>query len=1274
MSIGFPLTDEQLTAVSMTGRSILVSAAAGSGKTTVLAERCAYLVCDAPSQRCDVDQLLVLTFTEAAAAEMRARIIEAIRTRVEHNPTDLRFQGQLTLADAAQISTIHGFCLWMIRRWFDQAQIDPMATILDAEDASVLKREVLNELFEKRYAAAKTDGAPLGEDLLRVPSENPMTSTNFERLIDVYGLGQDRDIACFILKLYEFTTSLDDPTGWLDQAITNLTEGTDWVLEELLRELIAEIDLQIPHARSLAQAIEAGDPCGHDYARTLRNYADALADWKSMLERISTPSDALDQYCKCLQDFSFARVPQFRNPSDQQKEIRKVASKLTDQVKKLFSARIKERFGYFCSDEWLAGLQSIAPFVRTLVELVREFATTYSGRKKRLNVLDFSDLERLAFDLVKDRDGRSSPVASALRERFEHVLVDEFQDINPLQKAILEAVSRERDSSQPANLFAVGDVKQSIYRFRLAEPEIFLGRLMKFRCSNAQNDHESGMALFLQQNFRSRVEIIDAVNFLFRQLMSGKSDGLRYDRQAELRSGLPREKMASHVPVELHLLERRMSPKGQAYKKDEEENEENGDKSALPDALDRGLHCSEPPSRWDPIVREAYLAAAKIKEIVAGSKGGENSFRYSDIAILLRNTKITADRVAEVLGKMGIPAHAQVGGSLIGAREVRDLVAALQILDNFQQDIPLAGVLRSGIFGDRFTEDELVEIRLIDRDTPFHETVRQYARTGSDQQVGRRLENMLRRIQIYRDEVTRRPLAQTVWKLLEKQGYLANVAALPNAGQRQANLLKLYDLARKFSASRRQGLHRFLRLIESLDDEDRPIAVAPAGGAADNVVRIMSIHHAKGMEFPVVFLLGLGTKFNLGDRNGRMIFERKSKIGLRAIDTTRMLEYPTAVHQLVASEVERSTREEELRILYVALTRAKQRLILCGSIDNVDRFSNGLDGSLQCTPLRIATALTYLDWILPALSAAPDASMSGLGRSSKKPIIQVSLHLSPEMETWSLGSESDKNREELLQRVFRFESLPTDEPTNGHDEVDQTISRIHAVYPWLSASSIGATFAASAFRSTEQDQMDFASSKPRFPRPDFARSHDLDDAARRGSLTHRALEHLDFHNARDPNNIRAELDRMVAAQVFKDAEKSQILHDGIAWFVSTPLAEAIRLAPEYRREFRFVTTEPLSALDPAILAADDDRVLVRGIIDGILVRDAECEIIDFKTDAVTPSQARIKCETYRPQMEVYARTVERLWKRPVRLCRLVFLAAQCTVDLQPNGRQHSTAI
>lgn len=1281
-----------------------MSAAAGSGKTSVLAERCAYLACEAPrGVQCDVDRLLVLTFTDAAAGEMRSRIIDAIRFRTDERPDEQRLREQMHLVEAAQISTIHSFCLWLVRRWFSHIGVDPSATVLGADEETLLKAEVLDDLFSELYAPSNASDKPLGQvtpERSRTPEPSPggdlnpaasartepavhqrstgasstELSSGFVRLVDDYGLGEDRDIARFVLKLYDFLSSLPDPDAWLAEARDRLSSYPDHAMCALLDELAIELERQVEHCERLAENFEAGHAGGHFHASQVRAYADQLRAWAAQLQApgdgkkdTGAPSSTdpevqaamvrFESIRRQIADFEFSRArgPRLSKDADPAlRATRDAASASLSSVKKnLFAGRLEKRFALFSVAETIAGLRNTAPYVSTVADLVRAFRDAYTRKKRELNVLDFADLERFALELLCDHGdpGRPSDIARKTQRRYVYVLVDEFQDINPIQKAIIGLVSRESDPDQRNNLFVVGDIKQSIYRFRLAEPAIFNERMDRFGDGGGE-----GTTISLQANFRSRPEILDAVNTVFRALTRKHWGGFAYDDDAELRPGRETDPDLTHEPVELHLLER--SWPGRSGDEDE--------------VVERGVADLSDPARWTAVEREAFLIGAHIRSWMSAGEPAwhGSSLRYRDVAVLLRAAKVNAERVAAMLGSMGIPAYADVGGSLFGAREVRDTTAALEVLDNLQQDIPLTALLRSGIMAEPFSEDDLVEIRCLDRDTPFHAAVRKYAACGPDTGLRERLHTLFDRIERFRIDARRRPLADVLWRLYEQHGYLAYAGGLPNGAQRRANLLKLHELARRFASFRRQGLHRFLRFIRSLEEQQQGVASAPAIGEGEDVVRVMSIHQSKGLEFPVVFVAGLGTKFNLGDRSGRMIFERTSKIGLRIVDTERMIEYDSAAHRLVASEIEQAAREEELRILYVAMTRARDKLVLVGSRREVMRYSDTLRDAGPERPaslLSLATAATPLDWLLPALAGAPAGLVDGLGgHAAEQPLFKVRVHDVDEMTGWRTTPDTRDRGQAVRQAASQGEALPGDEPLAPDDPVvDQVLGRIDFVYPQLASASVRASIAASELRQPydflrNPEQREARSRDDDFsvPTSKYA-SLQPDEAAHRGVVTHRVLQHLDFAAAVDARGVGLELQRMVEQDLIDSDDCKLVDEASVTWFISTPLAEAIRgVGDRYRREFSFIATEPLSYVDRSIGPPPDDRVLVRGIVDGILPVEAGIEIVDFKTDVIQAEEVAERAERYRPQMTAYARAMSQIWRQPVAACWLVFLSAK----------------
>jgi len=1277
------LTAQQRRAVETTGRSVIVTAAAGSGKTAVLAQRCAHLVCDAPPPyRCDVDQLLVLTFTEAAASEMRSRIVEAIRTRLQADPVDARLREQVALTDAAHISTIHAFCLWLIRRWFSEADVDPAATLLDDQEGPLLKREVLTGVFDGLYRHHLDPDRPLGTVSVDEPDrdagapESPNAA--FTRLVDVYGLGSDKAIATLVLALHDFTASLPNPDAWLDAAAAE--PRNDGAILALLSTLPEELDRQIEHCQRVEDCLRPTHGAITFYRDRIAEYREQLCRWRSAMSPLDdlrgagTPSDVasrlelLARVCGEIRGLELTSkgVPRLSKDADEgvRCEVESARDVFSAVRETLFQKRLRDRYALFTIGEWRDGLRKTAPFVSTIVEVVRLFGTAYASKKRMLNVLDFSDLERFAHKLLCDSadPSKPSPIAAALHDKFAHVLVDEFQDINPLQQELLRLVSHESRDDRAGNLFVVGDVKQSIYRFRLAEPVLFVDRLQRFRSGEGD-----GEAIALQTNFRSRAHVLEAVNTIFRVLMPPGGSAIEYDEEAVLHPGRD-EPVTPAAPVELHVLQRRWERVGTASDETSDDNEENEHTEAQEE--ERRSLVPDDPSGWSSIEREGHIIGRRIRTWMESgvSLEGDRPLEYRDIAVLLRAAKVNGERIAAMLSAMSIPAFAAVGGSLFAAVEVRDVLAALTVLDNAQQDIPLVGVLRSGVLGHRFSENDLLRIRLLDRKDEYHRVVRRYATEGDDPSLCRRLGAFLNQFERLRIEGQRRPPAELIAKICDEFGHMAYCCGLPDAMQRRANLLKLHELARKFGTFRRQGLQRFLRLVDAMSEEDQSIALASAIGESENVVRIMSIHQSKGLEFPVVFLAGLGNRINLGDRSGRMIFEREAKIGLRVVDTERMIEYPSAIHARVVDEVERQTRAEELRILYVAMTRARDRLVMIGSCPKAEEAIEdiGLSRSPAPSPLAIATATTPLDWLLPAIGSAGERAATGKGDSAiadAKALFDVRLHTPETMSSWRLSEAKGDGNRTVRRAAASLAPLPATEPTApDDDQVERVRARLDYAYPYLSTASVRATVAASEHKGL----YDFTGA-PETPvvadevaafavPPSKYGSTGAETAAGRGIVTHRVLQHLDFGAARAPAGVASELQRMIDSGVIRGEDRAVLDEAALAWFVQTPLAESIRQAGgDYRREFQYITAEPPTYFDRSVEAADDDFVLVRGVVDGILPVTGGVDVIDFKTDLIGANEIAARVERYRPQMELYARAVARIRQESVVACRLVFL-------------------
>jgi len=1273
-----PFTPAQHAAIRETGRSLLVSAAAGSGKTTVLAERCARLLCEpADGKPCEAADLLVVTFTDAAAAEMRERIHKALQARLDDAPSALRrhIEDQLALVPAAPISTMHSFCNDLIRRWFTVAKIDPQADILDAEEARLLQYETIEALFDELYGS-KTDEA-----------------RSFQRLVEEDFNGSDTALVESVLELHDFLRSLPEASVWIEQVGNRLATADPVRLSKEVhslrrRRLVDELAMQ----REWVGTVLAGSPA-RDVGRCvqlqqLAAYRDALDAWKASLAEGVTP-DAVDRVCAAIQAFSLSAQQGGRRsgPKPDETLLARAGAEYEKVRDDFLKKRLQNRCTRFTFTEYLDGQQRIAAKQRMLTQIVSRFAARYADAKRTDNVLDFSDLEHLAYRILSDGNNPPGPsdVARRCHDRYRYVLVDEFQDINPIQEAILRLVSRETDERREDNLFAVGDVKQCIYAFRLAEPKLFQNRADRFR-----NDGE-GLLIPLRENFRSRPGILNAVNALFERCMTKAFADMDYDAEAALQAGRrypsPSGKPAfADMPVELHLLE--TPPRTRTAAGEQNDGEEDAESPGT--ALD-----------WHRTEREAYLIAERVCDFMGRRTGSQRRvvyepsrdtpggfvtrpIQYRDIVILLRAPAQKADRFAEVLQQMDIPVHADVRGGYFDTAELRDMLALLQLLDNGRQDIPLAAVLRSPLAAPGpFRASDLVKIRTAARDVPFHAAAMQYVRDGPDADLRDRLAEFYARLERFRLAARQRSLADVIWEIYEETGYLAYVGGLPHGRQRRANLIGLHDRARQFGTFRRQGLRRFLRFVEQLQEQEADLATPATASEADDVVRILSVHQSKGLEFPVVFVADLGAQFNLADANRPVVMHREAGIGMKVVDPDRNIAYPSLAYQAVADAVRRDTLAEELRILYVAMTRAKEHLILVGTT-GAGRIAEAVESPRRGAPgaidrLTLTTATSAVDWVIAAVSRVPENAVLACEPGSAPPFgtnaIFTVWRYGPEtMREWRLPEDVYAARREELSRIAALAPLPAGEPVDLEDaEVRRVIERLEYHYGPLAMTTTPARQTVTELK-RQFDPFTEAEERPEVlatpdpvplrlvpaPRPRTGTGGADSSAAVRGIMTHRFLQQLDLTAAGDEQAIRDQFTALLESGRLPADAQALVDLPGVAWFLGSELGRRLRAAArQVRREATFVSRISPSLLDATLDPLDGkDVILVRGMIDALLPTPDGLELIDYKTDAVTPEQVVDRAASYRVQMDMYARAAEAIWRRPVIARWLVFLSAR----------------
>ncbi len=1187
----------------------------------MLAERCAELVCNTEQGACDVDELLVVTFTESAAAEMKARIHAALRDRAAAQAS-IRLTHQLALVDQANVSTLHGFCARVLRQHFHLAGLDPSFAVLDAEEAKLLRSEVARDLFADRFELD--------------------ASGDFQRFVDAYGEGDDARLIRQVIKTHEMLCSLIDPAAWVGDAWARLEEAAKLPLRAT--HLGGKLDEEIQRGLSslderCAAAIEQLRRVGgfEGYVAQLKELSRVIGYWRKAFADAGV--DGLSEVIGELQIPSLPRVPETASG----KAIAKAA---VDSVRSYMKDGSWREMLRFSSAQWKEGMIRILPHANVFLELLEQFGTRYRAAKGAARVVDFSDLERETLKVLREPGSKAlapSPAARAMHRRFKHVLVDEYQDINEVQDAILSLVSREcvrEEPGQVQNLFCVGDVKQSIYRFRLAEPTRFLERQRSFRNDAA---HRYGQVIDLQANFRSRPALLEAINGVFERLMTAEAVDIEYDQSHLLQPGQeypPGDGKTTFrgAPIELHLLPSKLSAG----------DEESGDAS---EAQDLDLDRTE---------REAVLVAKRIRELMGmdgkpgmsvmqkepGGAMSQRSIRFGDIAILLRSMRFKADQFADILERAGIPVHSESGTGYFESMEVRDMLSLLSLLDNQRQDVPFAGVLRSPLAGFAQTEDSLARIRLAyDRDVPFHEAAVRYAEEKDDE-LAARLREFFKELSAWRDLAQRRPLAELIATIYERTGYLAFCAGLIGGEQRCANLRYLHERAAQFGAFHRQGLSRFMQFLENLRAES-DLGQPSVASEADDVVRIMSVHQSKGLEFPVVILPDLGKAINLEDCRGSILVDRQAGLGMAVVDEEKQVRYPSLASTLVKSRLRQQALAEEMRVLYVAMTRAKEHLILVGTAaeDAAQQWAGrwaGHEGPLPAEYVRGVSSM--LDWIGPAAAA-----------SDPRSVIEFIIHGPEEVGSWASYAEKVQTLTAVQARMAQLEPLS---PAPEADEVArELIERLSFQYPYEAYSKLPA--AETVTGSLIVDEANFGAAprggglvKPRFQLDALpAAASDVGDAV------HLVLRHLDFAASCDAADVTRQVNELVESRMLTSGQALSVDPASIAWLMKSDVGRLLREGgKKVRRELPVHFPRPaLAEVGPAEEPAPMDRVMVRGRLDALVPSEQGLVLIDYKTDRVGAEEVAQRAEIYRPQMEAYAGAIEAISGKPVVRVLLVFL-------------------
>ncbi|TCP29806.1 DNA helicase/exodeoxyribonuclease V subunit A [Scopulibacillus darangshiensis] len=1214
-------TDEQWQAITETGKDILVAAAAGSGKTAVLVERIIGKITD-PENPMDVDRLLIVTFTNAAAAEMKARIGKALEKALAERPNSLFLRRQLTLLNRASIMTSHAFCMSVVKRYYYMLDIDPSFRVIDETEMALMREEVMEELLEDYYSSD--------------------SSGEFYELVDCYSNDRnDLYLQHMVQKIYDFSRSHPWPAKWLKEMtasyqVNDMTSVDDlpWTadLKKICRQQIKGLMAILNQAGQLIN--EPGGPTP---------YADNILSDQVILQNILLASEgSWDALYKVFSDLSFSRLKACKGNEyldtlkEQVKAIRETVKKQVQQMKDEWFSRSPESF--------LEDLNDMTGPVSLLAQLVNDFNERYLTAKHEKGVVDFADLEHYCLEILRHGDSspegeKPSTVAEQYRAQFSEVLVDEYQDTNFVQETILQLVSM--DPKHGGNLFMVGDVKQSIYRFRLAEPGLFLAKYKRF------GNGAEGCKIDLAKNFRSRNEVISGTNYIFKQIMDEEVGEIDYDTDAELRLGAEYPKR--YVPSELIVINRA----GQ-------EGADEGDQDAADD-----LQVAE---------LEAYQIADKIKALIGTATGeGEQVFdrdlgrnrpmAFRDIVILLRAASTTAPAMLDILKQEGIPAYAELSTGYFDAIEVSVMMSLLKVVDNPYQDIPLAAVLRSPIVG--LNADELAQVRMQDQSSAYYAAAKAYVKNKKDG-LADKLGHFFQQLYAWRSTARTGSVAELIWQIYRETGYYDYVAGQIGGAQRQANLKALYDRAGQYEQTSFRGLFRFLRFIERMRDRGSDLGAARALSEQEDVVRIMTIHKSKGLEYPVVFVAGMNKMFNKMDLNEKALLHKTLGLGTKVIDPVKRISLPTIPFLAIKQKLTEEMLAEEMRVLYVALTRAKEKLILIGTVRDAKKTILSWQSFIHERSWLLPAydrgrAKTFLDWVGPAVIRHLGAEALHDVAEEKPDRHEVSLDSSswrtavvPAAALIQSAKGQTANQEDKLLKVKEWEAV------TGSDRFkEQVEGRLNWTYPYEQATVSMAKQTVTEIKRQQEffnegydDAMVRVFRQPIGDRPRFLQKGQL-SAAEKGTAMHMLMQHIDLSQQVTIESIKSQGAKLVVHELLAPEQEQTLDYEAILSFFESEIGRKMLGASRVIRECPFSLVLPAHEAYPQWTGAEDEQVLVQGVIDCLIEDEGGLTIIDYKTDHIhdkypTPDEARFKLiERYEKQLKLYQTAIERIWKRTV---------------------------
>ena len=1166
---------------------------------------------------------------------MRERVLDAIYKKLDENPENENLQRQITLLNMASICTIDSFCLDVVKNNFYEIEnVSPNFRIADTPEIELLKQEILDELFENKY---------LSED------------KDFTKLINTYtSYRDDTPLKDLILSIYSYISSSPYPLKWLNEKIEMFNieneldkdfSQTPWgkvLLKEMDEEATDDITI-------LEDSIE-----GLEYEKDLDEFKQAIESDIKQLKTLKENLNNWDKSYEIAQNIKFITWPRKKVESEVKDEIKKIR----DNVKKKFNKKLDK---IFVSDSRQSNqdIFDMYDILKKLENLIIEFDDIFSKKKRDKNIVDFTDIEHFALNiLVKDveittdENGEKheniikTEVAKKYTEKFKEIAIDEYQDSNLVQEFILSSISRGN------NMFMVGDVKQSIYRFRQAMPKLFLDKYSNYKPVE-DKPNCLGRKIQLFKNFRSRDNVLDFTNLIFKDIMSKTLGEVDYTEDEYLNFGAEDyKKINQNLKTEIDIID---------IKQSDEDKEDNQEKEySSYEAYSENLDDSEELEHLENIEIEAKYVANKIKELIDSKyqiyDRKKETFRdiaYKDIAILLRSTKDKASIYEQALINLDIPVFSDSNQEYLDSIEIQTIMSVLKIIDNPMQDIPLVTVLRSNI--GKFTDNELVQIRLSDKYDNFYNCM-QKAKVDVNSQLKEKIEKFLNQISTWRKEQEYLALDELIWKIYSDTGYYNYVGLMPNGNLRQANLKMLFERAKKYETASFKGLYNFINFIEKLKINSGDLSSAKIIGENDDVIRIMSIHKSKGLEFPIVFLVNTNKQFNEQDiRKNPVLLHQELGIGAKYINYNAQVQYDTLTREAIKNVIRNENISEEMRILYVALTRAKEKLIITGisndyskQLEDIEQQKNIYTRKYgKINPILVKKYKTYLDWILLVYlyEKSNTEDLLELNRIEPSSILENKKQEKEQENTSQnviemLNENSNKKDIKLIKEQIEYkypDKLAIDIPTKSSVT---KIKQMKQKQLGVDFESLDNEESAETNNKTGENDDNISTQSVNFEKPKFLQEEKETKitSAQKGTLIHLCLQRLNPKEEYDLEKIKTLIRSLEINKVITEKESEAINPSKILQFTKSEIWKQLKNAKEYYQEKPFYINVPASQI------YDEDikeNILVQGIIDLYFVNEnGQIVLVDYKTDYVENGKKFELVEKYKSQLNLYKQALE----------------------------------